>query len=275
MGRAKGQRAVVIMAKMRSLGEGAKRAGEATTSVLRKLFGRQPSATGNSSSQAGSVTGDDDAISDGHSQCASHVNTSRSNGDCNHSTSVPQENTSFNPGHAETARRGPSTEENGHSQEHAQDLGEQSIALTTPSSSAKNDNRSTMDGNALPNGNMTGGTQRQPSQMMLAGKENQNPDVSGLTSQTETEPHQQLGTNELASSMKGLSLGPPFADAGAIEAHQQTGERVDSNYEEELTDEEKAFRAEREKHLVFIEEALDMVGFLMVFRQARVMGLVC
>ena len=93
----------------------------------------------------------------------------------------------------------------------------------------------------------------------FAGKENVALIAPGPDSDKENQPPDDVYENALSSPMKKLGL--VDTDSNYHSQRKRTDEQAHVlAAEEDLTEEEKAFRAEREKHLVFIEEALDMVS---------------
>lgn len=208
------------MAKLKSLGlAGAKRAGEATTKALRKLFGRQDStgpeegaAAASSDGQSG--IGNDDAGAAGQNQGQGQADlTSRSDPDAATSTTHKDASSSTN-----RDEKSPITSEN-----HSKD------GVTMQST---------------------------------IGKENLAP---GWDSNKENEPPQSTG-DDLALDLKKLDLRDTnpkqeiLATTPILPITPVEEEVRPLTPDELLTEEERAFRQERRKHLVFIEEALDMVG---------------
>lgn len=212
------------MAKMKKTwGESARRAGEATASAIRKLFGGQPSTSGSNSDSGRSSSHDQRSIHDGNKDCEI----------ANPSSNFVQK--------AETP----------------------SSKLPEPSASTSNSSKEPNTPTAHIDGNMPAvqsSSRHSGSANASVAKENN----AGSHDGQHTSPP--LGEDSkadgLASSMNGLSLGQTAESSVPEAGHTgENGSAAQAPQEEELTEEEKAFRAERAKHLVFIEEALDMVSF--------------
>lgn len=231
------------MAKFKSLGlAGAKRAGEATTKALRKLFGRQNStgaegsegaAAGSSDRQIGSGSGsnDDDAAA------AAATGT----GGAGATTASPSQRQL-------TSDSSPNTTQNSN-----QD---------TSSATKPTDNPTTTS---------QGHTTNDTTMQSTLGKENLPP---GTEPGKENEPPKSDVKN-FALGMKKLDLGDSspkkeiIAPAPILPVTPIEEEVRPLTPDELLSPEERAFRQERRKHLVFIEEALDMVRYPPLFTFAR------
>ena len=242
------------MAKIKSMGlEGAKRA-------VRKLFGRQPSPAGNSSPVTGTSTGSNDR-DDG-------VNGPRRGEGGDDSLNLDGGHNHDDKAFPDASRRESSGPDDTTSRQRdkAQE-GEIPSPVTTDQKEATisrgdGDDASTDEAMVpilVPKTHKSSQQHEKMEQKNIR-NENQRYFTSGPGSDKENQPPDDAYGNILASPMKQLNLDP---DNNILKTKQLEDEAGLQTPEEELTEEEKAFRAEREKHLVFIEEALDMVRFLL------------
>ncbi|KAF4119923.1 Pyrimidine deaminase domain of riboflavin biosynthesis protein RibD, partial [Geosmithia morbida] len=232
----------------------------ATASVLRKLFGQQPAAAGNNDNSGSTGT----SIVQGQSQDHfDYQDTSKS------TTNHPSQETTANgvlvaadnddndkqPGQVTPTATATVTEVE--SQSHApvnnenKDTAMMSINTPPPPlhvATSLDDARTHRSGNEKEND----------------GYYAPNLDANDLID-IRSAPQASVGTKSLVSPMGEMTLSQMIPDSinevtedGRDEDGHVIGAPEEKAEEEKLSEEEKQFRAEREKHLVFIEEALDM-----------------
>lgn len=243
------------MAKLKSMGlEGAKRA-------VRKLFGRQASPAGNSSPASGTSTGNDDRDGDGASgprRCQGGDSNLSPDTNHNHDDRAPADASkreTSGPGDANSGQRG-KAQIGGNPSLETTDLKEPTISKDNGNDSATDE---AMDATRFPE-YLQRSQQHSKMDQKDVYQENQCRSPSDPGSDKENQPPDGAHGNMLVSPMKKLNLVRTDDDLSkAAQLEEETGIETPK---ELLTEEEKAFRAEREKHLVFIEEALDMVSNL-------------
>lgn len=249
------------MAKIKSLGlEGAKQA-------VRKLFGRQASPAVNTGSRAGDSDLDSGTSTGIRNEGADKVGGGPRRGG-------EEGDFHLSPGDIHTkhcsATLTASTESSSLPVQANNRQSGQDGQGDDPSPSNKDHIKTTTDRGDAASATDTMNSIRSPSvplnyqecgkmDQKFAGKENVPPIASGPDSDKENQPPDDVSGNALSSPMKKLGL--VDTDSNYHSQRKRTDEQAHVLApEEDLTEEEKAFRAEREKHLVFIEEALDMVS---------------
>lgn len=236
------------MARIKSGLEGARRA-------VRRLFGRQASPAGNSnfaSGTSGTSTGNDDLNLD--SDAAGPGGSRRPEGEDSDGHLSPSTAESSRPVDTNSRQSG-KDEDKGVEEQAGDDSSATKYMTTTRGHDISTNDTMTA---ALDPQNNQGSYQQSKMEQKHASKENQSPVASGPGSDNENQPPGDAFRNTLISPMKKRAL----AEHGdnVPEAKQIGDEAGILTPEKSLTEEEKAIRAEREKHLVFIEEALDMVS---------------
>ncbi len=272
------------MAKIKSLGlEGAKRA-------VRKLFGRQASTAGSSSIASGAsneavtVTGADIGTGttkaaagtsnhDGHLDGDGDGEVSKGNANLinNHNSADTEDRTSPSTSaskdaiHQAEASVNTNTEakdkEDKQKEDKTASIGDDSSSIPPPHPPLSTDQTDDTLGIAPQNNLAASSTMFAPVQEHVSSMQQKDNAQDGKPpamleepgSNKENQPPLGSAAPQLTSGMEKLGLEDP-ADAAEEEA-------PDTIPYEALTEEEKALQAEREKHLVFIEEALDMVGW--------------
>ena len=264
---------------------GAKRASEATSKALRKLFGRQTSSasstdTGNGAGAgAGAASGESKVkgagvgSDNGKSEAESQSNVSHRDPNGKHD---PDNNSNGNGNHSQRERPPSSGQLQNTAQSEPANISRHSQDIKTTAHNIVADNMANREPNEHARPAQLGRGPNMSAGSRITGKENQPlPNVDCEVAKL-NQPINNTDVAPLATAIRRLSVGDAEREAalivgssirpddlpseGAAAADQEAKEEVEEELtEEELTEEEQAFRAERAKHLVFIEEALDMV----------------